>query len=113
MRSGPVGRRPRRGRLPSAVDIVSREPVAASVVVEPAGFSITGKELTDPPARVRIVPHSFQGCYRTLLQPLRGTVDQCVNREEIARLRVENRALNDQVARHLGAARAASVTERF
>lgn len=75
----PKLRSPRRGRLPSAVDMVRRKPVAASVVVEPAGSSITGKELTDSPARARIVPHSLQGCYRTLLQPLRGTVDQCVN----------------------------------
>jgi hypothetical protein len=35
------------------------------------------------------------------------------DREEIRRLRVENQALNEQVARHLGAARAASVTKRF
>lgn len=33
-------------------------------------------------------------------------------RDEIARLRAENQALNEQLARHLGAARAAAVTTR-
>ncbi len=33
-------------------------------------------------------------------------------REEIARLRAQNQALNEQLARHLGAARAAAVTTR-
>jgi Family of unknown function (DUF6262) len=35
-----------------------------------------------------------------------------IYREELARLQAENRTLKDQVARQLGAARAASVTQR-
>ena len=47
--------------------------------------------------------------------PQRATADSLrqqlhTYREELARLRAENTALKDQLARHLGAARAASVT---
>jgi regulator of replication initiation timing len=51
------------------------------------------------------VPSDQQATAESLRQQLRAY------REEIARLRVENQALKDQVARGLGAARAASVTE--
>lgn len=49
--------------------------------------------------------------------PQRATVDSLrqllhTHREEIGRLRAENQALKDQLARQLGAARAASVTRR-
>jgi TolA-binding protein len=59
------------------------------------------------PAHKHSMPSDQQATVESLRQQLRAY------REEIARLRVENQALKDQVARDLGAARAASVTERF
>ena len=59
------------------------------------------------PAPRHRVPSDQQATVESLRQQLRAY------REEIARLRVDNQALNDQVAHYLGAARAASVTERF
>lgn len=54
----------------------------------------------------RSVPASQRASIESLRQQLHAY------REEIARLRAENQALNEQLARHLGAARAAAVATR-
>ena len=53
------------------------------------------------------VPLTERASADSLRQQIRAS------REEIARLRAENQALNEQLARRLGATRAASVTEPF
>lgn len=58
------------------------------------------------PAQTGGVPASQRASLESLRQQLHA------HREEIARLRAENQALNEQLARHLGAARAAAVTRR-
>ncbi len=58
------------------------------------------------PAHRHSVPADQQATVESLRQQLHAY------REEIRRLRVENQALNEQLARHLGAARAACVTKR-
>jgi hypothetical protein len=57
-----------------------------------------------PRGRERSVPASQRASVESLRQQLR------TYREELARLRAENQALNEQLARHLGTARAAEVT---
>jgi len=58
------------------------------------------------PTRTPTVPPAERATTDSLRQQLH------TYRAEIARLRGENQALRDQLARHLGAARAAAVTKR-
>ena len=61
--------------------------------------------LRQPPrAHGRSVPASQRASVESLRQQLHAY------REELARLRAENQELNEQLARHLGTARAAAVT---
>jgi uncharacterized coiled-coil protein SlyX len=57
-----------------------------------------------PRAQGRSVPASQRATVESLRQQLHAY------RAELARLRAENQALNEQLARHLGTARAAAVT---
>jgi len=59
-----------------------------------------------PRAQGSSVPASQRASVESLRQQLHA---YC---EEVARLRAENQALNEQLSRHLGTARAASVTTR-
>lgn len=58
------------------------------------------------PVRERSVPAAQRASVESLRQQLHAY------RDEIARLRAENQALNEQLARQLGAARVAAVTTR-
>lgn len=71
-------------------------------------------ELRHEIERLRQSPHqgkpTAQPAQRATADSLRQQLHSF--RDEIARLQAENRALKDQLARQLGAARAASVTKR-
>lgn len=107
-------------RAKNALQVMTRrgEPVTFRRVAETAGVSRSWlyrqQELREEINRLR---HASQGRPGVLPSAERATADSLrqqvrTYRDEITRLRTENQELREQLARRLGAARAAAVTRR-
>ncbi len=108
----------RRAKSALASMVRRGEPVTFRRVAETAGVSRSWlyrqQELRDEINRLR---HASQGRPGVLPSAERATADSLrqqvrTYRDEITRLRIENQELREQLARRLGADRAAAVTKR-